>query len=538
MSQAGATTNVLSPLDISAKLAQCDQLAKQDDRASKFVVLFILLDVLSVSSDPQVISKCWHKIDGRLLDKMLLSIETASVSGSEATDLALLGLSILHAFAGFQIVSQLRSFRRRADAVMEFISRRLRSEDSSQREALSKALTVLQSIGAEADGAIHVLTSKRFAKFAMAITDTQNQLGLQLLALCVNQASTVPKETSELFETIFTELLEQMERQIWKGDTFLRALPLVNAIVLQSNVVVKLDEHDKKLKDFLKSALLCPAKGTSYADALLLMTIILQRHGVEWLNLQDAAERTFLVVLGSLAAADIRARLSSTSTRGQTDHVQFTEVEEMHLACNYDLMHCICVYLATSDEMPFDSEQILRLRDDFSAAFGETILYLRERWDRSSYSGIDPAFKNENNADETLPSSPCIIACTRALCFWLQEDESLHLQASHIIDVLFSFLALEAKVGVAYSAWIFPALDALVTTDDGRNMFNTSNGWPVVEAHLLDLADRVNRGAASVNRNRVEEAHCCLSVLQSVNAARFDAWMARHEDVLMRMLSS
>jgi hypothetical protein len=60
-------------VDVSKKLAQCDQLVKQEDQSAKFVTLFLILEILSTNPDPVTALQCWKRTDGRMLDKLLLA---------------------------------------------------------------------------------------------------------------------------------------------------------------------------------------------------------------------------------------------------------------------------------------------------------------------------------------------------------------------------------------------------------------------------------------------------------------------------------
>lgn len=392
---------------------------------------------------------------------------------------------------------------------------------------------VLSTMVIASDGAIHVLTSKRFVPFVSSILHAESLEGLHLLAFCIDTALSNQLGVRDLISYSIVDLLDAIVNHSWQKDAFLKAVPTVNAAMLQTVALPIADDRDMKLKSLVKAAFLSPSRSASYADALLLMTVILQKRGVEWLNLEQPDERKFLMVLGSMAAAEIRARLSEMARLDQLDPAQFSDVAEVRLSSNYDLIHCICIYLAATEDLTLSPEQILRLRDDFSAAFGETILYLKERFDRSAHSNIEAIFKHEGNADEDMVKSPCIIACTKALCFWIEEDESLHKQASHLCPVFVHLIHRGRAAGLDYYSWILPALACLVLLDEGKNGFNTSNGWPVVETHMVSLAQQARRSSSPVNLNMLDEADQCLCILKTVNPERYRSWCDRHDDLLM-----
>ena len=189
----------------------------------------------------------------------------------------------------------------------------------------------------------------------------------------------------------------------------------------------------------------------------------------------SAEEQRLFVLVASLSSAEIRSSLASLVDKINDSSYDRTSTK---IASCFDILRFTCVHLVTSEDLVLSPDDILKIRDSLSATFGETISYLRDRWDNSPLCPTS-AWHVSNGKKETpsqLLLDPIVLSGSQALCMWLQEDESCQDDASGIMDVLLGLIKEGRNHQVDYESWVQPAIEALLETDKGRLQFAHFDG--------------------------------------------------------------
>lgn len=512
----------------------------QKDSTSKFVAFFLLLQILN--NDREAAAQCWQYIEPSFLDKLILA-GGKNVSTREAQDLQALGSSILHAYATFEQIASSHTYIKRSEALMKlYISGKIIPDETRE-----KMEGVLETIATQAEGAANMISGKCYLDFVKKVVQQQSEPGSSLLYYILIHSTNIQGLPSDLFQeqikSTIEAIAESLDLTVQSRIYGLGLLAKIMPVIPHERF--KLYVEPKAL-DLIMAAirimLLKPVKGINHGSTLLLLAAVLRVHGhdILWDNKQAHDKTKLFVITCTLASSELRSSLAPLfEKRHSSEYME----SAMHVASYFDILRIITLYLTTTEETPLKSDEIIRIRDNFSAAYGESIAYLRDRWDCSPFSpnsvhhvGPDAV---PSHSDKNLPVDATILAGTQSLCLWLQEDESVQSDACGIMDALIGLIKESSAFHVNYATWILPAIEALLELDKGRAEFARLDGFDVVKAQLLALSKIVTAGFKTTSLDRVsQDANKCLSVMVAADPAKADAWMQSNERFIAMLETS
>ncbi len=215
---------------------------------------------------------------------------------------------------------------------------------------------------------------------------------------------------------------------------------------------------------------------------------MIRLYGWEYYFASTKQEKTgenikFMLFATSLASTEVRSSLADLAdidkTAAYSDRVTA-------VGSAFEIMRTMVEYLISVEDPAFTPHEIVRIHENLSSAFGETISYLRDSWDAATVATLD-----DQNLDHygRLVCDASLLASTQALGFWLQEDEAQRSDACGIIDVLLGLWREGLKSDIRYEDWIAPLVDILIDSSDCKDDFISYNGVELVRQSLRSDSD-------------------------------------------------
>jgi len=152
-------------------------------------------------------------------------------------------------------------------------------------------------------------------------------------------------------------------------------------------------------------------------------------------------------------------------------------------------------------------DSLLKLRKGISETMSLTLEYLRDRWDATfaGAMGLHPDARTSNTETWTgshptlawdslvhsADEDPLILSAVRALALWLREDdnETLREEATGLMDMLMELYqgSTSSDKLLDFRSPTLVGLEALLTTDQGRDLFLRHDGWTILSKDLVSL---------------------------------------------------
>lgn len=181
------------------------------------------------------------------------------------------------------------------------------------------------------------------------------------------------------------------------------------------------------------------------------------------------------------------------------------------LASAFDVISIFIGYLVRSLEdesmetFVMAPDSLLKLRKGISETMSVTTEYLRDRWDATfaGAMGLHPDARPANTETSTgshrtlawdskvnsADKDPFILSAIRALALWLREDENetLRGEATGLIDMLMELYQTSSPDELDFRSASLVAMEALVTSKQGRDMFLQNHGWKILTTDLAEI---------------------------------------------------
>ncbi|KAI0165868.1 DUF1941-domain-containing protein [Xylariaceae sp. FL1272] len=129
-----------------------------------------------------------------------------------------------------------------------------------------------------------------------------------------------------------------------------------------------------------------------------------------------------------------------------------------------------------SPQHSFSPDQILKVHEDLVRTVGDTMEFLRDRWDDhlAKARGIEPA----RDQDLGIFDDPVTAAAIRFIAAWLRDDdgETLRSQAAGLFDLFAELykLNLSSKESPELRLPILAATEGIITTEEGLEAIHTT----------------------------------------------------------------
>lgn len=515
-----------------SNVAKFKTLICQKDSTTRFVALFLLLQILK--NDEGSATECWKHIEPAFLDRLILA--GRGMTSEEAQDLQGLGVAVIHAYAFFPNIARSSSYIGRSEPLLEMYVK----NKSASRDTQAQVEVILETIASSADGAAKIITCSYYQDFANVVIHNRSRIGSSILSLvlihCADRGllfmDIFGEQTRTTIDTISSSLSISPESRAYGLELLTKMVPLLQ----QESAKPYINPTSLKLiVAAIRSSLLKPIKKGDQRDTLLLLAALLSVHGrdILWNEKPTEDQLKFFMVSSTLSSSELRASLAPLSEKRDT--VEYVPLA-MYVSAYFIIIQNACLYLVEVESTNLAPHEILLIRDNFAAAFGETIAYLRDRWDSSCYYNSSHDYASIQGPARidvrALPVDMTIIAATQSLCVWLQEDESLRSEACGLMDILLGLVAASDECKIKYPIWILPTIAALTEKKIGREEFVKHGGYNVVESYLTSRSNQFR----SKNSNAEEENDFldCLSALHTlllIKPRQATLWMESHPEL-------
>lgn len=224
---------------------------------------------------------------------------------------------------------------------------------------------------------MNIISNESFLKFVQKCLADDWPLGISCITLVVNHALTIESVTADLFHESIREVIALVSQRL---STDKSSFSLFRELFTSVATIVPTE----RLTDFLKSEtmdlvrqavshdLFRPSKDADHGEILVLTASLMRSEGHEFLlrNNHSQEDQRLFVLVASLAASEIRSSLAWLC-----DHVHDPTYHSVALkvASCYDILRIVCLYLVTTEDLVLKADDILKIRDNFSAAFTETM---------------------------------------------------------------------------------------------------------------------------------------------------------------------
>lgn len=234
----------------------------------------------------------------------------------------------------------------------------------------------LLRIASSRDGAAHILSSDVFVAFASKSIDQSWPAGYSILGGVLSQSVSMEDVTADLFHERIRDIVERVVRVL---DTHTLSPLLALTLLTDITSAVTPDRIGTYLnpaqidvvRDKIKSLILKPVKGESPSSTLVLFASLLRVSGQDQLIKDNTQQETqFFGVICALASTEIRSSLAPMVNQVQAADYYKTTIK---VASCFDIVRIACLHLVTSETLELQSDDILKIRDNFSAVFGEVV---------------------------------------------------------------------------------------------------------------------------------------------------------------------
>lgn len=257
------------------------------------------------------------------------------------------------------------------------------------------------------------------------------------------------------------------------------------------------------------------------------------------------SDKPFGYLFVNLLLIDIRS--SAPMLLEQLNSTGYPETSR-RIASAFDIISIFIGFLVRSlDEdgpMVMSAHSLLKLRKGISETMSVTIEYLRDRWDSSvaGAMGLHPTART--GAAETSAGShhtlswdsmrnrvdqdPLTLSALRALSLWLREDENdtLRGEATGLMDMLMELYQSSSPQGPDFRSPVLVALEALVTTDQGRELLLKQDGWKILSRDLTATVHDHSRLRQDAEASRgVDTVRVLLPIVEQETSGTAEDWM-------------
>ena len=273
-------------------------------------------------------------------------------------------------------------------------------------------------------------------------------------------------------EAIYNTVIKAIERQDFYK---FRALDFIAGIFSRhkQELWTQKEEGLPKIRILLEQVTKSKLNQEQRKNVSMIAAAMIAAQGYQFLFPNGEGDK-FAILLVSLASVSIRSSLSNLLQHlSDADYPMIS----ITLAADYDILSAsISFLLSDDDDIKITPDNLLTLQKALTLAFSETIQYFRDRYDsaRAGALGLSsrntpleigqPLLLNYDTAaiEGGFIRDPMVISGVRALCQFLEADESLRKDAEGIVDFLLD-LYKESSIedDVDYRGWILGAFAAL-----------------------------------------------------------------------------
>lgn len=244
---------------------------------------------------------------------------------------------------------------------------------------------MLHKIASNKDGAISILTCDKFLKLANVIFSQGIKIGVTILTLVALQAVISDIGVADVFSERVLAVLELATLALPKRTAiYTETIVLLRCIysaIPHNRLNTYIDEKRAiSLTASLSGTMQKPQKGADHSEELILLATLL-RFGDQpaFLRLVDKGpterpteneQNRFFLLICTLSSAEIRSSLANMI--GKPNDENYAKEAQKIAAC-FDIVRRVCLYLVATESLPLAADDILKIRDNFSATFGETM---------------------------------------------------------------------------------------------------------------------------------------------------------------------
>ena len=218
--------------------------------------------------------------------------------------------------------------------------------------------------------------------------------------------------------------------------------------------------------------------------------------------------KPFSYLLVNLLLIDVRSSFPSLLAKLNSE--EYTAISQ-RLAAAFDVISSFIGFLVRSLDDESESafsitpDLLLKLRKDIAETMSLNIEYLRDRWDASTAgaSGLHPSARSGTAATsegtrltltwdsmkDNVNSDPLILAGIRTLAIWIREDENENLrnETAGLMDMFIELYRSSSQGTLDFRYPILLALEGIMITEEGIDVFLGQDGWQVVVEDLKSI---------------------------------------------------
>ena len=235
----------------------------------------------------------------------------------------------------------------------------------------------LLRISSSKEGAVNIISNKNFLEFVKKTTTGSWSGGFAIIANVISQTLLVEIVTADLFQEKIIETIEIVTTDLKKNEaTYTGAIRILQSVTsilpLERHATYLKKEVAYRIMQEISAILSKPLKGSEHSKTLILVASLMRSNGHELIISSDSdnQQRKMFCLLCALSASEVRASLAKMVE--EVNSIDFAATALKVASC-FDIMRIVCFYLITADTLVLSPDEILGVRDQFSAAFGETM---------------------------------------------------------------------------------------------------------------------------------------------------------------------
>lgn len=243
--------------------------------------------------------------------------------------------------------------------------------------------------------------------------------------------------------------------------------------------------------------------------------------------------KPFSYLFINLLLIDLRSSFPSLLAQLNSSQYQATA---QRLATAFDVISSFVAFLVRSLDEDVNTtgfsiapDLLLKLRKDIAETISLTIEYLRDRWDASvaGVAGLHPEARSGTAATsegtrltltwestkDNVHEDPLVLAGIRAMAIWIREDENDNMrnEATGMMDML---IELYKSGSLDFRYPILLALEGIMLTEDGVEIFLNQDGWQVIFEDLQSIVRITTVNKAVEDASVLAEANRGLQVVR------------------------
>ncbi|QPH16601.1 hypothetical protein C2857_001284 [Epichloe festucae Fl1] len=543
-SQTSPNTNTNSP--DAASVAKIKSLLEAKDDTQRFVGLALLKSVLDntpeLRQDEQVVQDLWASVSPRFLDRLMKT--GSQPSGKDVKEMLDLAVSVIHTFAAL-LPEALRAEDKFTGRIPGLISSVLYSSGETT-ELLLKLLHTLVSTPEGAKSFVEVGDVSSLAEIAPTHATV---LEIFSFAWLNGMASIVEKHV------LISQVADTMQSLVasFTGTDGVTLLEFLGNFLRQVDPAILPHQPQwlETVVGFIQNLVtsrpnLAARSAYTNAAASVLQAYTAQASKLLFTeNTKD--DKPFAYLLINLLLIDIRSSIPTLLQQlNQPDYAALSR----RLASAFDVIsifigHLVrCLEDDSMETFTMSPDSLLKLRKGISETMSVTVEYLRDRWDATfaGAMGLHPDARASNTetwtgsrqtlAWDSLAHSadedPLILSAVRALALWLREEdnETLRKEATGLTDMLLELYQSSSSDKLDFRSATLVGLEALITMQEGRELFLRNDGWKILSKDLTSLLDPSGKNASDADASRgIEIVRILLSVAEAESSGTPEEWM-------------